>query len=277
MILRLYLALCVCVILAACGKDERLAVNLELLSTDVYVEIAQHPLVLPFIALEDYAYQKQSFSLDRKSVSERALSGADKLLRDSADPKHPLAFDHLTVVVRTYGWNDGDIDQRKVCPLLTRKWARSVCNNPWAPIQQALPANHFELVDLSRLRIENPHDPSGCIDGGKPHRALPQQPGAGVPFCAAKVFGGEKDEFHHAIVRINGDLGVLWTVWRNGQYGETAEAMAEREGRAIAAFVHYALGPKEGFPMLHRTMCGLRRPGSSDSPKGADCSSLKTM
>jgi hypothetical protein len=47
--------------------------------------------------------------------------------------------------------------------------------------------------------------------------------------------------------------------------------MTEREGKAIVAFVRYGLGSSENFQILHDTVCGLRRPGSRDSPKGPDC------
>jgi hypothetical protein len=260
-------------VLASCEKpeNERLAVDVKRLSTDVHVEIAQHSLILPFIALEDYAYRHQSFSLDRKGDREHALSTANKLLRDAADPKHPLAFDSLTVVVRTYGWNDFDTSQRQVCPLLTREWARSVCDNPWAAIQQALPGDRFKLVNLRSFQIDDPRGPAQCIDNGKPRRPLPQSPGEAVMVCEKLIYGGDHDEFHNAVIRIEGDLGALWTVWRHGQNGETTEAMTERQGKAIVVFVQYALGSNEDFPTLHATLCRLRRPGSVDSPKGADC------
>lgn len=272
---RLCLVVCACFVLASCEKDERSAVNVGRLATDTHVAIAQHTLVLPFIALEDYAYRHQSFSLNRKGDSERALSAADKLLRDSADPKNPLALDALSIVVETYGWNDADMRQRQMCPLLTREWTRSVCDNPWAAIQQALPANRFRLVDLSRLQIGDSHSPAQCVVDGMPYRTLPQKPGEVVMVCKAHVYGGDDDEFHHAVVRINGNLGALWTVWRHGQNGETAEDMAEREGKAIVAFVQYGLGSSEDFPALHATMCDLRRPGSVDNPHGADCTNTE--
>lgn len=260
--------------LSSCGKseNEHSPADVKRLSTDVHVEIAQHTLTLPFIALEDYAYQRQSFSLNRKGEKEHALSSADKLLRDAADPNHPWASDNLSVVVRTYGWNDSDMSQRQMCPLLTREWARSVCDNPWAAIQQALPENRFRLVDLRNLRIDDdPRGPAQCINNAKPHRPLPQNSEESTMGCEKQVFGGDPDEFHNAVVRIDGDLGALWTVWRHGQNGETAEAMTEREGKAIVTFVRYALGSNEDFSALHATMCNLRRPGSTDSPKGADC------
>lgn len=86
--------------------------------------------------------------------------------------------------------------------------------------------------------------------------------------CEASNFEGNKKRFHTAVVRIDGDLGALWTVWQND---ETAEAKTEREGKAIVAFVQNAFEESEDFPALHAIMCSLRRPGSLDSPKGADC------
>lgn len=266
---QLGLAAFVCFVSASCGRDEgeRSAVDVGRLSTDVHVSIAQQTLVLPFIALEDYAYRQQSFSFDRKGDAEHALDAASNLLRDTADPKHPLAFDGLTVVVRTYGWNDSDIHQIQMCPLLTREWARSVCDNPWAAIRQALPGDRFMLVDLRRLQLRDPLGQADCVSDGKPRRPLPKRPGEAAIVCAE----GANGKGLHAVVRIDGDLGAQWTVWRDGPNGETAEAMTEREGKAIFAFVRYGLGKSEDFPVLHATLCHLRRPGSADSPKGADC------
>jgi hypothetical protein len=274
MIRTLLLTICLSsllIVLASCGKDEQLAVDVGLLSTEVHVAIAQHTLILPFIALEDYAYRKQSFSLDRKGDNKHAFGALKQFLNDSKDPIKPLELDSLSVVVRTYGWNDSDSSQIKVCPLLTREWARSVCDNPWAAIQQALPGDRFRLVDLRRLQVGDPRGPANCRDDGDPHRPLPRNLGEAVMVCTAKVYGGRDDQYHHAVIRIDGDLGALWTVWRYGQNGETAEAMTEREGKAIVAFVQYAFGKSEDFPKLHADMCRLRRPGSVDSPKGTDC------
>jgi hypothetical protein len=215
-------------ILASCGKDEHSGVDAGLLSTDIHVSVAQQALVFPLVALDDYAYRKQSFSLNRKGDSERAVSALKQFLRDSADPRKPLVLDGLSVVVRTYGWNDADMRQRRVCSLLTREWARSVCDNPWAATQQALPVNRFRLVDLRSLQIEDSNSPTNCPDDGKPRRPLPEKTREAVMVCTAMVYGGDDDEFHSAVSRIDGHLGAVWTVWRHGQNGETAEAMTER-------------------------------------------------
>lgn len=257
-------------VLTSCGKAELPAPNVGLLSTDVHVSVAQHTLSLPFIALEDYAYGKQSFSLDRRGDSERAKSALEKFLHESVDPKRPLVLDDLAVGIQTYGWTGEDMRHRQMCPMLTREWAQSVCDNPWAAVRQALPGQ-FRLVDLSRLQVGDPRGPANCRGNGQPHQPLPQKRGGAVMICTAMVFGGRDDQYHHAVVRIDGDLGALWMVWRYGQNGETAEAMAEREGKAIITFVQSSLGRSEDFRKLHSVMCQLRRPGSVDGPKGADC------
>jgi hypothetical protein len=266
----LLLPLVMCSVLASCDDEERVAANIKRLATDVRVTIADHALVLPLIALPDFnGAPSTSFSFDKKGDAERARNARDKLLSDSTDAAHARAFDTLLVAVHTYGWNDFDTRLRQICELLTHEWSRSVCNNPWAAIQQALPVNPFRLVDLRRLDTADQRGPAHCV--GEQRQPLPQTAGEAVIVCEALVYGGDKDEFHHAVVRIDGELGALWTVWRFGQNGETAEAMTQREGQAIVAFVQYALGEREEFSTLHEIMRSLRRPGSHDFPGRADC------
>jgi hypothetical protein len=267
----------VCLVLASCGEDKRSqsdakrpARNAERFSTDLHVAIAEHPLVLPFAALDDYAYRKQSFSLDPKRDRDRAIDAVNTLLRDSADPTHPLAFDQLSVRVETYGWNDFDVQQRHFCSLMRREWARSVCDNPWAAIQQALPRDRFKLVDLGRLDITDRRGPANCVNPAEQRQHLPQAAGEAAILCEAQVLGGS--DHYRAVIRIDGDLGALWYMSGKVLDGETAEARIEREGQAISAFVRYALGPTENFPKLHAVMCQLRRPLWSDHPnRPPDC------
>jgi len=271
MIRAVFLSILLLVVLSSCGENVGSSVDVKLLSTDIHISVAQHPLVLPFIALDDYADRKQSFSLNRNGDHESAKVALNQFLHDSANPQKPLVLDSLSVALRTYGWNDADMSQSQVCPLLTREWARSICDNPWAAIHQALPRNGFRLMDLGRLRVGDPRGPANCRDDGNPRRPLPQKVGDALIVCAAMVYGGHDDQYHQAVVRIDGDLGALWTVSRYGQNGETVQAMTEREGKAIVAFVQYALGQSESFSALHADVCRLRRPGSLDHPHGADC------
>jgi len=238
-------------------------IGAELLSTDMHVSVAQHTLVLPFIATGRYTHRKRDSKL--------ALDEVNRLLRDSADPEKPLLFDkglHVTLSQTSAAWSIWE-----ACPLLTREWAQSVCKNPWSAIKQALPSS-FELVDLRRLQVENPRAwVNRCRNNDKPRQPLPQSSGEAVMVCEAQVYGGRDGQYHTAVVRIDDDLSALWIVWRPyRQDGETAEVKTEREGKAIVAFVQYALGESENFPELLAAMCRLRRPGSVDDPRGSsDC------
>lgn len=268
---RLLLAACVCFTLASCGEEEPSAKHSKglgkLLATDVHVEIGQHALVLPLGNLEDYAYGRSSFSLNRKGDKARAKNPLDQLRIDSADLQHPMKFDSLTVTIDT---GDSDwTDPGNLCPLLTREWARAACHNPWSPFHQALPLKRFNLVDLSRSQIGNTVGRVNCAADSLPHRPLPKRAGEAQLICKAEIFSST--EIQIAVVRIDGDLGAFWTVARDDQNGETAAARVEREGKAIVAFVQYGLMASENFPLLHSTLCRLRRPESDDSPKGPSC------
>lgn len=175
--------------------------------------------------------------------------------------------------MRTYGTNDDGRGQERRCALLTREWARAVCDNPWAATRQAMPHNRLRLLDLSRLQTAGPGRQVDCREGTPPPRALPATAGQSMLLCNAMVYGGRADQHHHAVMRIDGDLGALWMVWhpgQNGQDGESADAMAQREGQAIAHFVQPALGAREEFAALQARMCRLRRPDSADQPHAPD-------
>lgn len=260
--LRSRLLFCVVALLEGCGSgSERRSPDVQMLATDVHVTVAQHALVLPFVALEDHAAGRMSFSLNRKADAERAAEQRTAFLLQTRDHRRPLALDLVSVTVHTYGASDFDSGRGQLCARLSRQWARSVCDDSSDVIQRALPPNRFKLVNLARLRLGDPRGPANCIHNRK-HEAAPSVRGRGVIVCPAQVYGGDEDEFHIAVVRIDGDLGAMWVVWRNGLGGESAEAMAEREGSAIALFVEAALGDREDYPRLRQSMRALQRPGS---------------
>lgn len=93
----------------------------------------------------------------------------------------------VSVVVRAYRWNDADVSQRQVCSLPIREWARSVCDNPWAATQQALPVNRFRLVDLRGPQIEDSGSPANCRDDRTSRQPLPGKTGEAVMVCRANT------------------------------------------------------------------------------------------
>lgn len=231
----------------------------RLLATDVHVKVAEHSLVIPFVALGDHAPGEASFSLDRAVDWERTAAMRTALLRETRDRRNPLPQDAVSLRVYPYGATDFDRSAAQLCPLLTRQWARSVCNDSPYSIRHVLPRNRFKLVDLRRLRLDDPRGPANCLRD-RTRAKLPSASKLAVLLCPALVFGGDEDEFHVAVIRIDGNLGALRTVWRNDPTGETAEEMAIREGMAITLFVEAALGDREDFPKLVGVMQTLRRP-----------------
>ncbi|MTV55283.1 hypothetical protein [Pseudoduganella buxea] len=155
-----------------------------------------------------------------------------------------------------------------MCPILTREWARSVCDNPWAAIQQSLP-DRFELVDLSRVRFQSPEPRKPrCARSASPPRAFPARAGETVLLCALEIGSSDPEKFHVALVRIDGQLGAAWSVWNDSPAGENAAMRAAREGRAIVAFVRYAIGKQEDFPQLYAT---IRGPNSRAGIRRLEC------
>lgn len=241
------------------------------LAKDLHFTIGERQFTLPFVALADYAYQGMSFSLDRSGDRERAEEAADKLLEEAGSADAPLNLHNVTVLVRTYGWNDADMRQREMCPLLTQDWSRSVCDNPWAALQQALPGSRFELFDISWAVQGEDAGWFDCVAEEDPIKSIPQELGRSAFICRYDVYSETGRTFYRAMVRIEGDLGVLWTVDGSTYYGETPQVRADREGEALASFVRNALENGGNFPQLHQDMCRLRRPESADNPKGPDC------
>lgn len=142
-----------CAVVGGCGdaSQERAKPDVQRLASEVHIKIAGEPISLPWIALDDYAYTKQSFSLHRSRDNELESKRREAFREETSNPASAPALDSLSIVVRTYGWNDSDMRQRAMCPLLKKQWSRSVCDNPWAAVQQALPVNRFALVDLEKL------------------------------------------------------------------------------------------------------------------------------
>lgn len=262
------LSLLICLTASGCSKRQKF--DVDLLASDVHVTIAGQSITLPWIALEDYAYTPQSFSLDRTGDRERERKQRERFRASTSNPATAPALDSLTVVVRTFGWNDSDSRQRAMCPLLTKQWSRSVCDNPWAAVQQALPVNRFNLVDLSKLELLK--HPTNCTESSaKLISSIKRSPTAFL-LCDFDINGGGNTRYYTAIVQISGNLGAVWAVWESAEAKEPAAEQAIREGKAIIALVRYGLNAKEDFPRLHRIACELRRPDAADGPKGSDCS-----
>jgi hypothetical protein len=246
---------------SACdSKQQKRADHVKLLATDVHLDVGQQAIALPFVALEDYASRRPSFSLRSDPPGSRRDT-ANALIESASQPQHPHALRQASISIAYWGAADFNTQARDLCPRLTREWAKDVCGDPFSPILQALPPNRFKLIDLSRFDDDS-RRAFNCAQELREAPVASSVEGEASIVCRREVLGS--DRYHTAAVRISGDLGATWAVADGGATGESKEDQLAREARAIIAFVTDALGPSENYERLLTNMCSLRRPKSLD-------------
>lgn len=247
----------------------------KFLASDANIIVADNVLVLPIVALRNYAYSGLSFSLNRDADQKMFQDKSKNFQKLSSSIDTAPRFDRIDVTVQTYGYDESNLGvSQMICPQLTRRWSQAVCSNPWSAVRQALPGSGFTIIDLRALKTGHGNKILNCKQNSDPPKTVNLQPEEALLMCEASVVtysGISTSKFFVSAVSINQDLGAVWTVSEDSRSLESAQSEAEREGKAIVAFVRHGLGPEENFPALQSATCALRRPGSVDGPKGADC------
>ncbi|AWH19277.1 hypothetical protein C1922_19140 [Stenotrophomonas sp. ZAC14D2_NAIMI4_7] len=232
--------------------------DVQTLATEVRIEIGQHTLELPIAALQGYRERGSHFSLGPRgdSLKDNRLRAA--LQRRSLQSKAPIRFDSAEVAVSSPALSIESPDSAARCQRLARPWARAACLDGTNATARAVPAR-FTLVDLQALQAHGGRVLPNCLEG-EPRQRLPAENEGAILLCPARVFGGDVDEFHTAVVRIDDRLGALWTVWRNDSSGESVQDMARRQGQAITLLAKAGLGYMEDSDALRVGMPALRPP-----------------
>ncbi|MDZ4394957.1 hypothetical protein [Cypionkella sp.] len=236
--------------------------DITALAQDAYVIVGDVPLMLPYVAMPDQISAGQFFSLDRRAVQEQWRKDRDAFRLAASSAKGAPVLERVAVRVETYGWDDfSAFAWKKICSQLTRKWSQSVCDDPWAPLQQALPRQRFYLADDRHLDAFQWHQTAGREIVADQLRAMDLQGVRASAVCDREL--NARGRSCTAGVLISQHLMAVWSVWDSEN--ERAEQQADREGRAIVAFVNYALGAEEDFEALLAVVCTVRRPGSGPS------------
>jgi hypothetical protein len=232
--------------------------EISALSKDAHIVIGDVPLVLPLIAISGQAGMGASFTLDNKNAGAEWEDERDSFRQAADDPTTAPSLKSLEVVIYIYGWH-GDEDVplwMKMCPQLRPEWARAICDTNTSPILKSLP-QRFTFVDGRDL------DNFGWTTVGgeeaRDHvRAITFMDGQTSLICDRKR--SEKGVRHcTAAIQAGKHLLVVWSV-SDQPDRECAEAKANREGRALIAFVSLGLGPVEDFSALTTTLQSLQRP-----------------
>ena len=233
--------------------------DIDFLTADAHVLIGDVVLTAPFATL------RNQVSMDRYFQGGTKVNWPERrdAFRSLASYSEEMpTFDRLTFEVDAYGYSHpGSASPEDICSRLKRDWAKSVCNDPWAPLLQALPPNkRFYLADDRKLEVFDHASTVGKERYSDHLRAMNLQRGA-----AAIVCDREPPSYCTAAILIERHLIAVWTVWNGEQ--ETAVQQASREGKAIVAFTHLALQTPEDLDELTKVSCELRRPGSVPGPE----------
>jgi hypothetical protein len=149
------------------------------LAQDVHVRVADHPLVLPRIAVgNQYAGGQQLFPGDGvgRSVSAEL---ARQRLRDASAPAAALDVPQLRILIKHYGWEEDIPQSQAFCRQLRRRWSRALCNNAAPALIQALPSNDSACWHgrLRQRRAQASGMRTACLPGShcRIYRAMVRQ------------------------------------------------------------------------------------------------------
>jgi hypothetical protein len=257
----------VCLVSCSCSPRRHSEDDVDFLASDAHVVVGDTRLVAPFIAMSGHVAQKPSFSLNRRGENASFKKGLEAFRSAASSPRNAPKLDMVEIRIGTYGWDDTDPSMRRICTRLRRLWSRSLCDNPWSPLRQAMPENSFFLTAKDGFAEFDHHGTVGGERAGDQLRSMRLKAGRASTACDRNAGSGTR--FCTAAILVSPRLVAVWTVW-DGKT-ESSARQAEREGQAIGAFVRDALGPTENFPDLFRTACRLRKPGSAAAPSGDFC------
>lgn len=242
--------------------------QIDLLASDAHIVVGDTPLVLPVVALPEYSARWPASSYfdvpESAAATERLRAFASK----ASDPANAPTLDRIRIDIRGYGSNETDRSFQRICPRLTRRWSRTICADPWAPLLQAAPLNGFYLADVRALHVFHGNITVGGERVSDQLRAMHLRPGEAATVCDKVVLN--QTSFCTAALLVSGETIAVWTIWDGRAGDERHETQAKREAALLKAFVAYAASPTEDSTQLEAIACQTRRPGRSLPPDRND-------
>jgi hypothetical protein len=261
--------------LTACSPKPReySEADKDFLASDAHVSVAGISLVVPFIALNDYIFRKQSFSLDRKRDRAEAKKRFEEFRNAAANATTAPKIDTLEIVIGVFGQSDKFMVDMGFCSRLKRKWAKSVCVGYTSPILAAVPS-HYDRFYLFDNRNPNSFRNHWTVGNERVSDQIPfANLTTGTPSVICDKNSSSSTTFCTASVLIKDHLAAVWSVSNFG--AETPAQEADRQARAITALVLDGFGPEENFERLLEVTCRSRNPKSTETGKPDPCGSWK--
>lgn len=225
------------------------------LAEDAYFVVGDVHLIVPMVAVREPVKMVSVFVNDKPAWKEWKRA-RDEFTKSTSDPSNPLTSDMIKVGVRAFALSEalyGDAG-KTMCGRLTRRWARSICHNPEAPLIQAFPPS-FDLIlsDAKNIGpIARTHT-SSEVEKDKIGNIKGAEIGARDTIVICGTSSDDIDRLCIAALPIKGSLVAIWNV--NDKEGETAEAEAKRQEDVVLAFVIHGLGLEENFDALQAVAC----------------------
>lgn len=233
--------LAVCVSSFLIYLSEKKSLDVEFLAEDAFFEIAGETITLPFIAV---SYQPVTFDLNPRRNDVSVDEHQARMREMAGDPSSPKGSESLTLYLEVYGHFGERLMSSKICPLLSREWARNICRNQ-RPGQLANVPRRLRLIDRERasqllarsltVGMERMSDQIASM------RFEPGRPEIGCD---------KATKFCTAVVPITSRLLAVWTVWDAENKSESSLEMARRQGRAIYQLVRHGFGENEDFDAI---------------------------
>lgn len=215
-------ALAVLAGLAGCADDIEV-VDPVALAQDQRIELDGIPYVLP-----------------------RVAGGPERRGGDLAAPMRSRV-DTVRVRIAVYGSTGERLTSRDICPRLTRRWSRSICESAYAPVYQALPRT-FTLLDPAALAALR--------------RAAATRRGGdeAVLVSALRFSAGRIDRACRALAP-SARYCLSGRALRSGllAFWESDPDDDDRISEMVQSFVDHAIGQREDFRTLERDAVRLRR------------------
>jgi hypothetical protein len=224
-------AVCLMAIVAGCDERPHYIPDPDYLSQDAHLKIAGTQIVLPIVAVADVSgSHPYHFNWERLTADQK-----QRFRQATANPAQPLVADSVGLSIAPYGTHGESSLSLAICPRLTRRWSRQLCDYRSSGVLRDLP-DRFALAErrvLPSIRVGNERE-SGRL------ASLNLAVGQPAFLC------DHDDKFCRAVVLISPQLVAVWPVWNStGPPKETAEQMTQRQGRAILTFVEDAIGEQE--------------------------------
>jgi hypothetical protein len=243
--------------------------HIKFLASDAHVVVGDVPLIVPFVALTGYISEGPSFSLNRENDRKQAKDRLAAFRKAASSAGTAPLVEKLQFGLSAFGFDDPEAMPGRICAQLSRDWSKSVCMDPWAPLQQAMPYDHNKVyfADNRNLAVFDNHNTVGDERVSDQLKAMKMI--TGEPSVVCDKLSSSKTQFCTAAVLIKQHLTAVWTVWNSN--AETPAKRAAREGKAITALVLNGLGATENYPALLAVACKMKDPEAAEGVHQSPC------